>query len=76
VGGFAGVAYEGKVFDADGGEAVFGVGAAVGANAVGGEAGEGFDGCFGGGWHYFFTFKSRRTRCSSWRFCGIIEKDG
>lgn len=39
MGRFARIAYEGEVFDADGAEAVFGVGAAVGADAVGGEAG-------------------------------------
>lgn len=46
MGGFACVAYEGVVFDADGGEAVFGGGAAVGTGGVGGEAGEGFYGLF------------------------------
>ena len=51
VGGFAIVANEGVVFDADCGKAVFGVGAAVGAGGVAREAGEVFDGCFGGGWH-------------------------
>lgn len=45
--GFARVAYEGVVFDADGGKAVFGEGAAVGTGGVGGEAGEGFYRLFG-----------------------------
>ena len=40
MGGFACVAYEGVVFDADGGEAVFGGGAAVGTGGVGGGGGE------------------------------------
>lgn len=51
MGGFAIVAHEGVVFDADGAEAVFAVGAAVGAGGVAPLTGEVFDGCFGGGWH-------------------------
>jgi len=51
MGGFAGVADEGVVFNADGGEAVFGVGAAVGAGEIGGRAGEFFYGGFGGDGH-------------------------
>ncbi len=51
MGGFAIVAYEGVEFDADCGEAVFGVGAAVGAGGVAWLTGEVFDGGFGGGWH-------------------------
>jgi len=51
MGGFAIVADKGVVFDADCGKAVFGVGAAVGAGGVASEAGQVFDGCFGGGWH-------------------------
>lgn len=51
MGGFAIVADKGVEFDADCGEAVFGVGAAVGAGGVAWEAGEVFDGCFGACWH-------------------------
>mmetsp|Transcript_2374 Transcript_2374/g.5127 ORF Transcript_2374/g.5127 Transcript_2374/m.5127 type:complete len:254 (+) Transcript_2374:356-1117(+) len=47
VGGLAGVAHEGEVLDADGGEAVLGGGAAVGAYAVGGEASQLLHGGFG-----------------------------
>ncbi len=51
MGGFAGVADECVVFDADCGKAVFGVGAAVGAGGVGFFSAEVFYGFFGGGWH-------------------------
>ena len=51
MGRFAVVADEGVVFDADCGEAVFAVGAAVRAGGVAGLAGQVLYGCFGGGWH-------------------------
>lgn len=68
---FARIAYEGEVFDADGGEAVFGLSAAVGTDGVGGETGEVFYGCFGGGWHGFGCL------CFCWGLvlCRLVQAD-
>lgn len=48
VGGLARIAHEGEVLDADGGKAEFRAGAAVGADAVRGEAGQFLHRGFGG----------------------------
>lgn len=52
---FAIITYEGVVLDTDGGEAIFAVCAAVGTGGVPPLTGEGFDGCFGRGWHFLFV---------------------
>jgi hypothetical protein len=49
--GFAIVANESVVFDADGRKAIFRVCAAVGTGGIAGLTGEGLYGLFGVGWH-------------------------